>query len=110
MLSIKFLAVKENRNDTINKIISGTNNFIKKFFSTTELTEDDYGMEIFAGDQSSERDNVFVEITVKKRICINIKDLNEKDKLDRVVSEIKFLCEKSNELDKYYYKPINFRK
>jgi len=110
MLSIKFLVEKNKRNSIIKKLFLGTNSFINKYFSNTEIAEDDYNMEIFAGKEKVPEDSVFVEVTIKKKICINIKDLDEKSNLDRVVSEIKFLCEKSKELENYSYKPINFRK
>ena len=67
-------------------------------------------MEIFTGKTDAENEDVFVEISIKKRICINKKDLEHKSSLDRVVSEIKAFCLKAKEIDAYAYRPINFRK
>ena len=110
MINIKFLVEKNDRSNIVKKLFSGTNNFIKKNFSNTEIAEDDYQMEIFAGKSNIEDDNVFIEISVKKRICINKKDLVHKSSLDRVVNEIKSFCLKAKEIDSYTYRPINFRK
>ena len=110
MINIKFLVEKKDRSNIVKKLFSGTNNFIKKNFSSTEIAEDDYEMEIFTGKTTSENENVFVEISIKKRICINKKDLEHKSSLDRVVNEIKAFCLKAKEIDTYTYRPINYRK
>ncbi len=79
-------------------------------FSNTETTEDDYGIEIFTGKKEFKDNDVLIEISIKKIICINKKDLEEKSRLDRVVNEIKFLCTKAKEIESYSYRPINYRK
>lgn len=109
MINIKFLVEKENRDDTIRKLFLGTKNYIKKIFSDTETTEDDYFMEIFTGNKVVDSDQMIIEISIKKKICINKKDLKQRSEIDRVIDEIKFFCSKSKEIENYKYKPINFR-
>lgn len=109
MINIKFLVEKEKRNETIKKLFLGTKNYIKKTFSDTETTEDDYFMEIFTGNKVPDSDHMIIEISIKKKICINKKDLEERSEVDRVVNEIKFFCSKAKEIENYKYRPINFR-
>ena len=109
MINIKFLVEKDKRDDTIKKLFFGTKNYIKKIFSDTETTEDDYYMEIFTGNKVVDSDQMIIEISVKKKICINKKDLKQRSEIDRVIDEIKFFCSKSKEIENYRYRPINFR-
>ena len=109
MVNIKFLVGKKDRTSVIRKLFLGTNNYIKKNFLSTETTEDDYCMEIFTGKNNLDDQDVFVEISIKKRICINKKDLDHKSSVDRVINEIKSFCLKAKEIDSYVYRPINYR-
>ena len=46
----------------------------------------------------------------KKTITLKLDELNDKQKLDRYVREIKHFCEQAAAIEDIEYMPINFRK
>ena len=110
MINIKFFVEKKDRKSIVKKLFNGVNRYIKNNFENVEAIKDDYAMEIAGGSKSDSDQDLFVEISIKKRICINKKNIEKKEELDRVVKEIKFLCSKAKEIESYTYLPINFRK
>ena len=109
MLVVKFLAEKEIRNSNLKKIINGVNRYVKNYIGKSATIKEDGCIEIRSGSNSHCDSDIEIEILIKKKIHINKKDLDNKFKLDKIVKEIKMLCEKAKEVEEYKYTPINFR-
>jgi len=50
-----------------------------------------------------------IELTFRKTIKISKEDLNDRQSIDRVISEVKDFCEQSSKINNYSYLPLNMR-
>ena len=79
-----------------------------------KVVSDDFCVEIVSGkdmdgDILVENGSFVTELLIKKTIFINIDDLNNRDRLDRYLSEVKNFCEQADKIEGVEYMPINFR-
>jgi hypothetical protein len=75
-----------------------------------KIISDNNCIEVFSKDKEINSDgDIVAELLIKKRVVINIDDLNDRSKLDKYILEIKHFCERAAEIENVKYMPINFR-
>jgi hypothetical protein len=99
-------------------------NFLKKLFNKNitdyfislfkkkkiNIIDDSNSLEfIFSDEQKESEDQTTIEITYKKTITINNLDLEDKQCLDKTISEIKNFCDQAVNINNYVYLPLNMR-
>jgi hypothetical protein len=113
MLVVKFINNKIKENKTLGKTIEKLASLLKNDdVSELSLIRDSSSVEIVSGNLSSNNDGdntVVVELTIKKSILLKEDDLEDKQRLDKLVKEIVHFCEQSAEIEELKYLPINFR-
>lgn len=112
MLIIKVHKKNENENflkKLFNKNI--TDYFISLFKKKKiNIIDDSNSLEfIFSDEQKESEDQTTIEITYKKTITINNLDLEDKQCLDKTISEIKNFCDQAVNINNYVYLPLNMR-
>jgi len=112
MLIIKINKKKENENflkKLFNKSI--TDYFISIFKKKKiNIIDDSNSLEfIFSDEQKENEDHTTIEITYKKTITINNSELEDKQCLDKTISEIKNFCDQTVNINNYVYLPLNMR-
>ena len=112
MLIIKVHKKNENENflkKLFNKNI--TDYFISLFKKKKiNIIDDSNSLEfIFSDEQKESEDQTTIEITYKKTITINNLNLEDKQCLDKTISEIKNFCDQAVNINNYVYLPLNMR-
>lgn len=109
------LAVKINFGSILeNSILQRSINNIKKFLldkvnQKIQIISDSNSTEFISGNICPDNDGIITELTYKKVIKINPEDLQDKQKLDKYINEIRYFCEQVSKIDELQYLPINFR-
>jgi hypothetical protein len=112
MLLLKFHNKKGERTESFNRSISNIANYISNTlnFAKTKLTTDSNSVEIISGNTNIYDDEQIVtELIVKKVIAIKKSELNDKDKLDQYLHEIKNFCSHAKEIENLDYLPLHLR-
>lgn len=112
MFSVKICHKKEQRNPELTKTISNVISYIsnKLNISNAKTISDSSCVEIVSGKEIPSDDNeIMVELLIRKYVIINVKDLQDKSKLDAHVYKIKHFCEQAKEIEELKYLPINMR-
>jgi hypothetical protein len=112
MLLIKVNKKNENENflkKLFNKNI--TDYFVSLFKKKKiNIIDDSSSLEfIFSDEQKENEDQTIIEITYKKIITINNSELDDKQCLDKTISEIKNFCDQAVNVNNYVYLPLNMR-
>lgn len=112
MLAVKIFNRKENRDSefmrTIKTIVSHI--YGKLSFKETRVVSDNEGVEIISGDDiAGDEDQIVAELMIRKTFVINTEDFNDREKLDKFMSEIKFFCDKAKEIEEQEYYPVSLR-
>ena len=63
-----------------------------------------------SGNLDTNNDEIITELMFKKTITLKADDLNDRQKLDKYVKEIKHFCEQAASIEDIEYLPLNFRK
>lgn len=93
--------------------ISGRNilDYIKSKFRDDKINiiNDSKGFELIASRDSDNSEFATIELTFKKTITVMSGDLDDKNSLDRVLSEIRDFCDQSAKIENYEYRLITMR-
>ncbi len=110
MLTIK---VNKNNDGLVKKIFGPTTiSHIKDLFKKENINiiDDSKYLELITSDILSKDENsTNIELTFKKTITINNKDIEDKHSLDKIISEIKNFCDQAVNINNYVYLPLNMR-
>jgi len=111
MFSVKIFNNKKRRNSIFNHSILNIISFIKESLNKNiKIISDNNCIEVFSKDDDAcDNGDIVAELLIKKRVVINIDDLNDRARLDKYIVEIKHFCEKAAEIENVEYMPINFR-
>lgn len=112
MLVIKVNKKTENEN-FIKKIFNKnlTNYFISLFKEKKiNIIDDSKSLEyILSEEQRENQDFLTIELTFKKTITINNLNIEDKQCLDKAISEIKNFCDQAVNINNYVYLPLSMR-
>ncbi len=102
------------KNNILVRTARTISNFLKiNLNKDTSTISDNSSIEMIAatGSQPTEDgDQLVAELLIKKTIIINNSDLEDREKLDKFLSEIKYFCEQASKIEDVKYVPIEFRK
>ena len=80
-----------------------------KPMSINTVKADDPRLLAIFDEQKENEDQLTIELTFKKVITINNADINDKQCLDKAISEIKNFCDQAVSVNNYVYLPLNMR-
>jgi hypothetical protein len=111
MITVKFFQQKQDRTDAFYKINQKISSFIKnKIDKKVNLIEDNSALEIVASDSRKiDKGDIKVELVYRKTITINNSDLLDRDKVDRLITEVKDFCDQTISIEKFCYIPLHLR-
>ena len=111
MFAVKIFNNKKDRDNVFNKSVQSIINYVRGGLKKqVSVITDSNCVEFFSKEDSIDLSGEIVaELLIKKRVVINIKDLNDKARLDKYMSEIKQFCEKAAAVEDIKYIPINYR-
>tara|TARA_B100000131_G_C17964231_1_gene551699 strand:+ start:113 stop:448 length:336 start_codon:yes stop_codon:yes gene_type:complete len=111
MFSVKIFSEKNRENSILMRTVSKLSDFLKKEMSRdVNIVSDSRTIEMVSGNLDTNNDEIVTELMFKKTITLKLDELNDKQKLDRYVREIKHFCEQAAAIEDVEYMPINFRK
>jgi hypothetical protein len=110
MLTIK---VDKNNEGLVKKIFGSTTiSYIKDLFKkeNIKIIDDSKYLELITSDLlDKNEESTTIELTFKKVITINNKNIEDKQSLDKIISEIKNFCDQAVNTNNYVYLPLNMR-
>jgi hypothetical protein len=102
------------KNNILVRTAKTISNFLKiNLNKDTNTIIDNSSIEMIAASSSRpspKGDHLVAELLIKKTIIINNSDLEDREKLDKFLSEIKYFCEQASKIEDVKYIPIEFRK
>jgi len=102
------------KNSILSRTAKTISNFLKiKLNKNTSIISDNSSIEMIsasAARQEESEGQLVAELLIKKTIIINNSDLEDREKLDKFLSEIKYFCEQASKIEDTKYVPIEFRK
>jgi|TARA_Y100000287_G_scaffold185769_1_gene189980 hypothetical protein len=111
MFSVKIFSEKNKANSILSKTVSKLSDFLKKEMSRdVSIVSDSTSIEMVSGNLDTNNDEIITELMFKKTITLKADDLNDRQKLDKYVKEIKHFCEQAASIEDIEYLPLNFRK
>lgn len=114
MFAVKIFNKKNNRNNIFKKSIDKIKEYISNSLNIKDLkvASDSECIEFISGIDyiTKDDDKIIAELLVKKTFVINKDDLNDKQKLDEFLVNIKHFCEQAKNIEDAQYLPINMRK
>ena len=112
MITVKFFQQKKDRTDAFYKINKKISSFInQKIEKKINLIDDNNALEIVTSDLGrNDVGDIKVELVYRKTITINNSDLLDREKVDRLITEVKNFCDQTISIEKFCYIPIQLRK
>jgi hypothetical protein len=111
MFSLKIFNKKDNRTTEFNKTMSTILNILNsKLNRPTKVVSDKNCIEVsFGSSERPSEDGVVAELLIKKTLFINNSDLEDRQKLDAYVSEIRNFCESVSDIENSSYMSLHLR-
>jgi len=112
MLTIKAIK-KDGSQNLLSKVFSSKMfGYIREHFNNEKINiiDDSTSLEVITSDfVEKKEDQMVIELTFKKTITINNLDIEDRQELDRIISEIKNFCNQAVNINNYVYLPLNMR-
>lgn len=112
MLTIRAIK-KEGSQNLLSKVFSSKMlGYIREHFNNEKINiiDDSSSLEVITSDfVEKKEDQMVIELTFKKTITINNLDIEDRQELDRIISEIKNFCNQAVNINNYVYLPLNMR-
>ena len=100
MFSVKIFSEKNKANSILSKTVSKLSDFLKKEMSRdVSIVSDSTSIEMVSGNLDTNNDEIITELMFKKTITLKADDLNDRQKLDKYVKEIKHFCEQAASIE-----------
>lgn len=112
MLVVKVFKNNKEENKITTLFKSKILEYIKKTFESEKINiiDDSKTFELVSTDSIKEsKDSFTVELTFKKTLTINSSDIDDKQNLDKLISEVKNFCDQAVKINNYVYLPLNMR-
>jgi hypothetical protein len=110
MLAVKIISSNFSDNFTLQRSIQNIKKFLtEKISKKINTISSSNSTEFISGTLSNNDDGIVTELTFKKVIKIDPLDLEDRQKLDKYINEIRYFCEQVSKIDSLQYLPINFR-
>ena len=110
MFAVKIFSKKRKSNNILEKTIQNLSDFLKKEMSrSVNIVSDNSSIEMVSGNLDTNNGEIITELMFKKTIAFDANDLDDKQKLDKYIREIKHFCKQVASIEDLEYLPINFR-
>ena len=110
MFAVKIFSKKRRKNNILERTIQNLSDFLKKEMSQDiNIVSDNNSIEMVSGNLDTNNGEVVTELMFKKTIILNTDDLNDKQKLDKYVKEIKHFCKQVSSIEDLKYLPLHYR-
>ena len=110
MFAVKIFSKKRRKNNILERTIQNLSDFLKKEMSCdVNMVSDNNSIEMVSGNLDTNNGEIITELMFKKTIAFDANDLDDKQKLDKYVREIKHFCKQVASIEDLEYLPINFR-
>lgn len=112
MLAVKIYNDKNDRTDNFSKTIKNISSYIKDNLKLKgfKFLSDNYCVEIISGQEvAAKEDQIVAELIIRKTIVINKSDIDNREELDKYISNIKHFCEQARAIEEEEYTPIHMR-
>ena len=111
MFAVKIFSKKRRKNNILERTIQNLSDFLKKEISRdVNIVSDNNSIEMVSGNLDTNSGDIITELMFKKTIVLSSDDLNDRQRLDEYIKEIKHFCKQVASIDDLKYLPINFRK
>jgi intracellular sulfur oxidation DsrE/DsrF family protein len=110
MFAVKIFSKKRRKNNILERTIQNLSDFLKKELNrNVNIVSDNNSIEMVSGNLDANNGDIVTELMFKKTITFNVNDLENKEKLDKYVKEIKHFCEQVSSIEDLEYLPLHFR-
>jgi sucrose-6-phosphate hydrolase SacC (GH32 family) len=110
MFAVKIFSKNRRKNNILDRTVQNLSNFLKNQMSrSVNIVYDNDSIEMVSGNLDTNNGEVITELMFKKTIHLNVDDLQDKQKLDKYIREVKHFCEQAASIEDLKYLPINFR-
>ena len=110
MFAVKIFSEKRKLNSILERTIQKLSDFLKKEMSrNVNIVSDNNSIEMVSGNLDTNNGEIVTELMFKKTIVLKKDDLNDKQKLDKYIKEIKHFCKQVASIEDLKYLPINYR-
>jgi hypothetical protein len=110
MFAVKIFSKKRRKNNILERTIQNLSDFLKKEMSCdVNMVSDNNSIEMVSGNLDTNNGEIVTELMFKKTIVISVEELNDRQKLDKYVKEIKHFCTQASSIEELKYLPLNFR-
>ena len=110
MFAVKIFSKKRRKNNILERTIQNLSDFLKKEMSQNiNIVSDNNSIEMVSGNLDTNNGEIVTELMFKKTIILNTDDLNDKQKLDKYVKEIKHFCKQVASIEDLKYLPLHYR-
>jgi glycerol dehydrogenase-like iron-containing ADH family enzyme len=110
MFAVKIFSKKRRKNNILERTIQNLSDFLKKQMNqNVNIVSDNNSIEMVSGNLDTNNGEIVTELMFKKTIILNTDDLNDKQKLDKYVREIKHFCEQASSIEDLKYLPLHYR-
>jgi len=104
---------KDKKEDKITNLFkSKVLDYVKKTFESEKINiiDDSKSFELVSTDGiKHNKESLTIELTFKKTLTINNQDIDDKQNLDKLISEVKNFCDQAVKINNYVYLPLNMR-
>jgi len=110
MFAVKIFSKKRRQNNILERTIQNLSDFLKKEMSrSVNIVSDNNSIEMVSGNLDTNNGEIVTELMFKKTIAFDVDDLDDKQKLDEYIREIKHFCKQVASIEDLEYLPITFR-
>lgn len=110
MFAVKIFSEKIKTNSILERTARNISDFLKDNMKRELNTiSDSNSIEMVSGNLDANDGGVVVELMIKKTLFLERDDLHDRQKLDKLIKEVKHFCEQASSIEDLKYLPINYR-
>ena len=110
MFAVKFFDNKIKQNKILTKTIKNISDFLRKDMNKNiNMISDSNSIEIVSGNLDVNKCDISVELMFKKTISISSDEIENRESLDKFISEVKHFCKQASVIEDSAYIPIEYR-
>lgn len=110
MFAVKIFSKKIKTNSILERTARNISDFLKNNMRRELNTiSDSNSIEMVSGNLDANDGGVVVELMIKKTLFLENEDLHDRQKLDKLIKEVKHFCEQASSIEDLKYLPINYR-
>jgi hypothetical protein len=110
MFAVKLFCENIKTNSILERTAKNISDYLKDNMRRELNTiSDSKSIEMVSGNLDANDGGVVVELMIKKTLFLEKEDLHDRQKLDKLIREVKHFCEQASSVEDLKYLPINYR-